>query len=106
MAVDVDASGHHHHAPGVDGLRARGYGGDDPAVLDADVLHHAVQAVGRVVHPAVDDAQRRSQGGLTSEGACYEAWAASMAAGREPVAAEQGPHPLTDRPVRICSSLG
>ena len=62
VAVDVDAARHHHHAGRVDALRVGWHVGHDLPVADAHILHRAVDAVGGVVYPTVDDAQRRSHG--------------------------------------------
>ena len=55
VRVDVHAAGHHDHAARVERRRAGGQSLDDPAVLDADVPHLAVDAVGRIVDGAAHD---------------------------------------------------
>ena len=57
VAVDVHAARHHDHAAGVERRGAGRHVRYDPAVVDADVPHLAVDPVGGIVDRAPDDAQ-------------------------------------------------
>ena len=56
VRVDIDAAGKDDHAGRVDRAAALDVG-DDPAVGDADVLDHAVDAVGGIVDFPAGDSQ-------------------------------------------------
>ena len=65
VRVDVHAAGEDDHAGRVDGAAALDVG-DDAAVGDADVLDHAVDAVGGVVDLAAGDPQHELSGQYSS----------------------------------------
>jgi len=60
VAVDIDTARHDHHALGVDAFCLRWHAFNDLAVLDANIARFAIYIIGRVVHPSVDDTERRS----------------------------------------------
>ena len=61
VGVNVDTAGHDDHARRVETRRVGRYRGDDAAILDADVLHLAVDAIHGVVYRTPSDPQRRHE---------------------------------------------